>query len=269
MLSFPLFLVPDGQFFSTPREFFLTNQFTRYPPTNKNHPSSGEMQIVDINTAAKVWMVLPGKKASVFRSNLADLFIRVLGGDASLAEEIKQIGEFQDTLPESHPLRTVRIQSSTTTGGDPMGALLSFMTHQMETQKADRQQQMEFQKSQQEFQKSQQEFQTKLLEHISTIKAPKQIETAASSRASRPKPKNSVDTKDAMARFVRDFFDSQRSCTKFSVSNVMYSYAAYARTNNLPTIDTRMKFIRHINNVSSTRLSPQRSDGRINGWIWI
>ena len=66
------------------------------------------MHIVDINTAARVWMVLPGKKASIFRSNLADLFIRVIGGDASLAEEIKQIGEFQDTLPENHPLRTPR-----------------------------------------------------------------------------------------------------------------------------------------------------------------
>jgi len=53
-------------------------------------------------------MVLPGKKASVFRSNLADLFIRVLGGDEHLADEIKQIGEFQDALPDNHPLRALR-----------------------------------------------------------------------------------------------------------------------------------------------------------------
>ncbi len=66
------------------------------------------MQIVDINTAGRVWMVLPGRKASIFRSNLADLFIRVLGGDATLADDIKQIGEFQDTLPETHPLRNLR-----------------------------------------------------------------------------------------------------------------------------------------------------------------
>ncbi len=67
------------------------------------------MQIVDINTAARVWMVLPGKKAAAFRSNLADLFIRVLGGDETLAMEIKQIGEFEDSLPDTHPLRAVRM----------------------------------------------------------------------------------------------------------------------------------------------------------------
>ena len=53
-------------------------------------------------------MLLPGRKASVFRKNLADLFIRVLGGDARLADEIKEIGEFQDTLPADHPLRAFR-----------------------------------------------------------------------------------------------------------------------------------------------------------------
>lgn len=53
-------------------------------------------------------MLLPGRKASVFRKNLADLFIRVLGGDERLAEEIKEIGEFQDALPDNHPLRAFR-----------------------------------------------------------------------------------------------------------------------------------------------------------------
>ena len=53
-------------------------------------------------------MLLPGRKASVFRKNLAELFIRVLGGDERLAQEIKEIGEFQDTLPTNHPLRAFR-----------------------------------------------------------------------------------------------------------------------------------------------------------------
>lgn len=53
-------------------------------------------------------MLLPGRKASLFRHNLADLFVRVLGGDERLAQEIKGIGEFQDTLPAQHPLRAFR-----------------------------------------------------------------------------------------------------------------------------------------------------------------
>lgn len=42
-------------------------------------------------------MILPGRKASAFRATLADIFIRVMGGDLSLAEEIKEISEFHDT----------------------------------------------------------------------------------------------------------------------------------------------------------------------------
>ncbi len=65
-------------------------------------------------------MVLPGKKASIFRATLADLFIRTLGGDPHLANEITQIGEFQDTLPGNHPLRTLhRKTTSSTTPTDP------------------------------------------------------------------------------------------------------------------------------------------------------
>lgn len=61
--------------------------------------------MVPIDVAARVWMLLGGRKASIFRKNLAELFIRVLGGDERLAEEIKEIGEFQDSLPTNHPLR--------------------------------------------------------------------------------------------------------------------------------------------------------------------
>ena len=64
--------------------------------------------MVTIDVAARVWMLLPGRKASIFRMNLADLFIRVLGGDPRLAEQIKEIGEFQDSLPANHPLRAFR-----------------------------------------------------------------------------------------------------------------------------------------------------------------
>ena len=66
--------------------------------------------MVTIDVAARVWMLLPGRKASIFRNNLADLFIRVLGGDPRLAEQIKEIGEFQDQLPANHPLRAFRDQ---------------------------------------------------------------------------------------------------------------------------------------------------------------
>ena len=69
---------------------------------------STELSVVPIDVAARVWMLLPGRKASVFRKNLAELFIRVLGGDERLAQEIKEIGEFQDTLPTNHPLRAFR-----------------------------------------------------------------------------------------------------------------------------------------------------------------
>ena len=58
-------------------------------------------------------MLLPGRKASIFRMNIADLFIRVCGGDPRLAEQIKEIGEFQDQLPTNHPLRAFRDSYST------------------------------------------------------------------------------------------------------------------------------------------------------------
>ncbi len=66
------------------------------------------MQVVDINTSARFWMVLPGARAARFRSGFAKLFICVLGGSQKLAQEIIHIGEFYDKLPKSHPLNCIK-----------------------------------------------------------------------------------------------------------------------------------------------------------------
>ncbi len=70
-----------------------------------------ELPIISINTAAVIWMVLPGKPAAIFRKTIADIFIRVLDGDPRLSDAIRDIGEFNETLPETHPLKK---QSSVT-----------------------------------------------------------------------------------------------------------------------------------------------------------
>ena len=96
----PVFGNPSGSLGHVTLEFFSLNRVSIFRST--------ELRVVPIDVAARVWMLLPGRKASVFRKNLAELFIRVLGGDARLADEIKEIGEFQDTLPADHPLRAFR-----------------------------------------------------------------------------------------------------------------------------------------------------------------
>jgi hypothetical protein len=84
----------------------------------------------------------------------------------------------------------------------------------------------------------------------------------------RPRSQGAMCTKDAVARFVRHYFHQQRPYTKSSVSDVMFAYEGYAEANNLPAIDTRMKLVRGISN-ASTRLTPDKTDGRISGWFWI
>lgn len=65
------------------------------------HPSA----ILDINDTARLWINLPGARATTFRTQIISKWIRVFGGDLSLIDEIVQNNEIQRALPENHPAR--------------------------------------------------------------------------------------------------------------------------------------------------------------------
>ena len=266
------------------------------------------MQIVDINTAARVWMVLPGKKAAAFRSNLADLFIRVLGGDETLAAEIKEIGEFQDTLPDNHPLKRARgatsdREATTSTSNiesipNIANTMMLMFQRQADDQKEERRQQFELQRQQIEDQKEERrqqiELQKQQFEHqreerrqqfelqkqqIEVFKA--SLHSTSTRRRSptntqgndpptpRPARQPSQSQKDleGFRTYLRHFFSTSEPFGEVSVSDLTRSYNAFARNNNLEQFTTRQKIVRSVNSIS-TRLLPQKRDGRISGWIW-
>ena len=266
------------------------------------------MQIVDINTAARVWMVLPGKKAAAFRSNLADLFIRVLGGDETLATEIKEIGEFQDTLPDNHPLKRAHGATSdreATTSASNVESIpniantmmlmfqrqFEFQKQQAEDQKEERRQQFELQKQQFEHQKEERrqhiedqreerrhqfELQKQQLEIFKTSFHSTTTRSRAPTNAQgndpptpRPARQPSQSQKDleGFRTYLRHFFSTSEPFGEVSVSDLTRSYNAFARNNNLEQFTTRQKIVRSVNSVS-TRLLPQKREGRISGWIW-
>lgn len=66
-----------------------------------HHPTP----ILDIRGAARLWMCLPGARATAFRQTVADTWIRVFGGDETLIEEIHRNREVQTQLPQNHPGR--------------------------------------------------------------------------------------------------------------------------------------------------------------------
>lgn len=51
-------------------------------------------------------MLLPGRRATVFRSEVIKTWVRVFGGDLTLVDEIIRNNEIQNALPEDHPARS-------------------------------------------------------------------------------------------------------------------------------------------------------------------
>lgn len=69
------------------------------------HSYGNDTPILDIRGAARLWMCLPGARATAFRATLADTWIRVFGGDLTLVDEIHRNREIQTQLPQHHPGR--------------------------------------------------------------------------------------------------------------------------------------------------------------------
>ncbi len=78
--------------------FFLTNHQSY---SKGRYPTS----ILDINGAFRLWSVLPGARATAFRTHLINTCIRVFGGDKTLVAEIQQNNEKYHALPINHPGR--------------------------------------------------------------------------------------------------------------------------------------------------------------------
>lgn len=271
--------------------------------TNENDAAifrSTETRIVDVNTAARIWMLLPGKKASAFRATLADLFIRVLGGDETLAAQIKEIGEFQDSLPETHPLRAFR-QAATvprqseappplSSSGIDAGTLLSFLREQKEDQKEQMtvtrrpfdaqldfqrqlaEEQREFQRQQMtlfqqqiEEQRSTQQTLMRLIERATPSPHVQANETAAVSGSQQAQINSASD--GPFEQFLRHFFTLSHKSKKIGVETLMRMYTAYAIERALPRIETRRKLLLSVSRVS-VRLESIKTGGRIVGWSW-
>ncbi len=210
------------------------------------------MQIVNIDTAARFWMVLPGKKASIFRKNLADLFIRVLGGDAKLAEEIKVIGEFEDRLPTDHPLSRLHVKNAEIIQPPVDNAIISILELQREQLNMQRQQmERQFELFRQQIEQDRAEYQRQM-----------EIERERSSREAHErhlqildllKPRNSprphhpqlVVDRPATINDVRDFLNlnTTLSETGHIMADVLFArFKQYATANGLQRPAKRNSF---------------------------
>ncbi len=243
--------------------------------------SSTEMQIVDINTAARVWMVLPGKKAAAFRSNLADLFIRVLGGDEKLAAEIKEIGEFQDALPENHPLKPVRESVKRGRGDDECDdwnkkMLMAFMEaqkeerrlqrQQIEDQKDERKQQMDLQRQQINDQREERKQQIEL-QRLQLELQRQQMEDQKAERAHQMemfrKMQNQQDGNPVKTRHeivtsfphIEDFIKIKLAAAlgidRFCTDQLLEEFQQFSISKNLPYPRSQKKFTTELNTIAA------------------
>ena len=83
---------------------------TRYPEvcqklTHFKFPGAGqrETHVADIPTIIEVIFLLPGQMAAQVRSEASKLFVRYLGGDLSLVQEVRQMAHIQKHLGEEAP----------------------------------------------------------------------------------------------------------------------------------------------------------------------
>lgn len=70
-------------------------------------PGQGQREtpVVAAADIMKWVLLLPGKRARLFRKNAADMLVRFLAGDQTLHEEIDQQAALQAALPDQHPMR--------------------------------------------------------------------------------------------------------------------------------------------------------------------
>lgn len=245
-------------------------------------------------------MLLPGQKAAEFRRTLADVFIRVMGGDLTLADEIKEISEFHDTLPENHPLRAFKAapavigrSSSSITPSTPVGidAVQSIVSpiilelQKLHNQSLDHMRDEFLQHSQrlrQEDREARRIDYEKLSERIGLLEhgegtqqtqqpqaVNSQIESTSNTIAtSSNHGQTSPASVDPFAQFLRHFFSLSHTSRKIDVESLMRKYTAFATEHALPLIETRHKLLLNVSRVS-VRLRPVKASGRIVGWSWI
>ena len=63
----------------------------------------------DLKTLIQVIFMLPGKEASLVRQAAAEVFIRFMGGDLSLIQDVRRMNEIQSFLRENDPEHPMRI----------------------------------------------------------------------------------------------------------------------------------------------------------------
>lgn len=83
------------------RDFLNTSGVTSY--LVPGHGGSRSSEMVDIRTALRIILLLPGKAAAKWRVRASVLLIRFLGGDLSLVGEVYGLNELQGYLREHHP----------------------------------------------------------------------------------------------------------------------------------------------------------------------
>ncbi len=62
-----------------------------------------ETPVADATTVVKIILLLPGEQAAKVREHVSEVFVRFLGGDASLVREVLQNREMQELLRRDAP----------------------------------------------------------------------------------------------------------------------------------------------------------------------
>ena len=68
-------------------------------------PGQRNTPVTDARGAVTIINLLPGRNAATFRAASADVFVRFMGGDPSLIDEIQRNAEAQQALPATSPAR--------------------------------------------------------------------------------------------------------------------------------------------------------------------
>ena len=75
-----------------------------FPNHGRETPVAG-----DLKTLIQVIFLLPGREASLVRQAAAEVFIRFMGGDLSLIQDVRRMNEIQSFLRENDPEHPMRV----------------------------------------------------------------------------------------------------------------------------------------------------------------
>lgn len=97
---------------------------------NFKFPGRGQRNtpVADLPTVIEIIFLLPGRAAARVRSEAAKLFVRYLGGDLRLVDEVQQMAWVQDHLRENTPNQPLAMFGAAVAGVTDPGELVAELT---------------------------------------------------------------------------------------------------------------------------------------------